>query len=541
MMGAAALRLFILYKAHFVGDGDEALTGIMANHILQGDRPIFLYGSPYMGATEAYFTAGWEALFGVSSWAMKVSALVASLAVVGLNYAVARRYIGTATAGLFAATLTALPSLYFAVTSLRAWNHSTETIICGQLLLLLTWAIIWGRPEDAEARRWWGYSRRDWTLWGLLGLTVGYSFYGHMLAFFYYVPIVIFLFFKDKLFFVKPTALIALVGFAVGSSPWWLYNLTNGWATLTYFFKPNDTHKESAGRVLQHYAEVSWPVATGAYNYWFATGAVLGIFLSSVYLLCLLGWAVARWRGLLGWARLSLAAGRPVDLLILLVIFCPILYVFWGAGNVAFTPLDTTGRYLLPLMGVLPVLLGGGLTTLTGQGGRLRIRRGKLVAWGMAGLLLMAVVGSNLALYRHADYLTAFQSPYFPELRPPEDNRPLITYLKSQGIEYATCNHWVGNRIILDSQDAIKCVDAHDLSVGGLDRFPIYSRQIALPGQRVAFVLLNLADGAAPMEARLKSLGVAYSRRDLLPYIVIIPISRPVSPDEVIEQLHYPL
>jgi hypothetical protein len=77
--------------------------------------------------------------------------------------------------------------------------------------------------------------------------------------------------------------------------------------------------------------------------------------------------------------------------------------------------------------------------------------------------------------------------------------------------------------------------------VGGLDRFERYSQAIKAPGLRVAFVLLNLEDGADPMERRLKALGVSYTRQDFPPYIVIIPTSRPVSPDEVIEQLHYPL
>ncbi len=547
---AAGLRLFVLFKMHFIYDGDEAMTGVMAKHILEGERPIFTYGMPYMAPTEAYFTAFVYALFGVSGWGMKVAPFLASLGVVALNYALGRRLIGSKGAGLCAALLTALPSLYLMVTSLRAWNHSTETILGGQILLWLTAAIIWeptpaaSDASLARARRWWGYTRREWLLWAGLGLVVGISFYGHMLAVFYYVPVVIFLFFKDKLFPFRPLALAGAVGFLAGSWPWWVYNLGSDWATIRYF-SDHGGRKEAAADVLRFWFSHSWPLATGAYNYWFFTGLALALGLNVVFSLTILGWVGVRWRGLAGWGRLSLKGSRPVDLLLLQVLVSPFVYLALGQGNVAFQPLDTTGRYLLPLMGTLPVLLGGGLASLAGWlPPRLRflpVRQRPVAAYALAGLVLLGVIGANLYQYRRADFVATAQSPYFPRLRPPVDNGPVISYLHSQGIEYATCNHWVGHRLILDSAEAVKCVDYHDLSVGGLDRFARYSAALKIPGLRWGFVLLNLEDGSTVLENRLKALGVSYTRQEIAPYLVIIPTSRPVSPTEVVEGLHYPL
>lgn len=553
VLAGAVLRLYILFKSHGIGDGDEALTGVMALDIQKGEFPAFTYGQPYMAATEAYFTALVYYLFGFHSWGMKVLPFLVSLGLIWLNYLLGRRFLDSKLAGLFAAALTAVPSLYFAVLGLRAYNHSTETMFGGQLLLLVAGAILWGKPkeqvkEEATSRAWiWGYSRREWLLWLALGLVAGVNFYGHGLSLFFFVPVIFFLFLKDKLFFVRPTAAATILGFLVGSFPWWLYNLLTNWHTLGYYFKPSDPNKKPALDVLGHFFGYSWPLSTGAYNYWFVTPGFIGIFLNVLFSVVVIGWLIARWRGLVGWFRLSFHPSRPVDLLLLTALLMPILYLLWGFGNVAFTDLDTTGRYLLPLMSILPVLVGGGLaklaeslpgiTTLH----NLRKDRVKGFSYGLALVFLLGILGGNLWLYRGVDYPSVFQSPYFPQIRPPLDNGPLINYLKSQGIEYATCNHWVGNRIILDSQEAIKCVDYHDLSVGGLDRFEKYSQAIKQPGLRVAFVLLNLDDGAAPLEKRLQQLGVTYTRQDFLPYIVIIPTSRPVSPDEVIEQLHYPL
>ena len=550
LLAGAVLRLYILFKSHGIGDGDEALTGVMALDIQKGEFPAFTYGQPYMAATEAYFTAMVYYLTGFHSWGMKVLPFLVSLGLIWLNYLLGRRFLDSKQAGLFAAALTAVPSLYFAVLGLRAYNHSTETMFGGQLLILVAGAILWGKPKDeANQKAWkWGYTRREWLLWLALGLVAGVNFYGHGLSLFFFVPVIFFLFLKDKLFFVRPTAAATILGFLVGSFPWWLYNLLTNWHTLGYYFKPADPNKKPALDVLGHFFGYSWPLSTGAFNYWFVTPVVIGIFLNVVFSLAIIGWVVARWRGLVGWFWLSFGPSKPVVLLLLTALLMPLLYLLWGFGNVAFTDLDTTGRYLLPLMSILPVLVGGGLAkffeSFPGKIPALhnwKETRQKGVYYGLGIILLVAILGGNLWLYRGVDYPSVFQSPYFPQIRPPLDNGPLINYLKSQGIEYATCNHWVGNRIILDSAEAVKCVDYHDLSVGGLDRFEKYSQAIKQPGLRVAFVLLNLDDGAVPMEKRLQQLGVTYTRHDFLPYIVIIPTSRPVSPDEVIEQLHYPL
>ena len=569
VLAGAALRLFILNKAHFMADGDEDMTGLMAQQILQGQRPIFTLGIPYMGAAEAYFTAFLYYIFGQSAWAMKMGTFLAALGLIWLNYLIARRYFNSAVAGLLTATLTAFPSLYFTILELRAWNFETETPVLGDLLLLVSWALIWGSSTRPEAARFWGYTRREWLLWGALGLLAGVGFYGNLQTIFYDVPIIFFLFLKDKLFFVRPFVLIVLAGFMIGSIPFWIYNLAPSWQTITFylntpayagpiqlklqtpnwetisFFLKGGGEKKSVPEVLQHYAQYSWPVAAGAYNYWFDTNRFFGLFLNATFLLAIVGWTVARWRGLLGWFRLSFKPSQPVDLLLLLVFCSPIIYVLWGAGNVAFTEIDTTGRYLWSLIAVLPVMLGGGLAALIrwipAQLSRFKLKQAKAVALVLPLLVLVGVIGTNLVLYRHADFVASFQSPYFPELRPPLDNGPVISYLESQHIEYATCNHWVGLRITLESGQAVKCVDYADIAIGGAVRFPDFTANIQQPGLRVAFVILNLSDGAAPMEKRLQELGVQYTRQDFDPYIVIIPTSRPVSPREVIEQLHYPL
>ena len=51
------IRLWLVVRTHGFIDGDEALVGIQAQHILHGELPTYYYGQPYMGSLEAYLLA----------------------------------------------------------------------------------------------------------------------------------------------------------------------------------------------------------------------------------------------------------------------------------------------------------------------------------------------------------------------------------------------------------------------------------------------------------------------------------------------------
>jgi hypothetical protein len=289
--------------------------------------------------------------------------------------------------------------------------------------------------------------------------------------------------------------------------------------------------------VLSFFFQQSLPLVVGAQDFWQPTNQLINLALQGALLLVLVVWLYLRWRGLWGWFRLSLSAAHPLDMLLLLILLSPALYLFSGVGNnaLALPGVDTTGRYLLPLMAVAPLLIAGLLARLP------ELLPLKNIGLGLAGLAMLLFLFCYLWPYRQADYVVAFQSSYFTNLRPPLDNQPALDYLKSQGVEYATCNHWVGNRLMLDAKETVKCVDYYDVQVQkGPERFPKLTEAIRQPNLKVGFVLVNPTFGPTPLEAKLKDLGVAFTRRDISPYTIIIPTSRTVAPAEVVEALGYP-
>ncbi len=94
---SAALRLALLFTTENHVDGDEAVVGVMAQHIgHHGARPLFYWGQPYGGgaAIEAWLAQVPFAAIGSSSISLKLVALALTLAALPAVYLVCRSNLG---------------------------------------------------------------------------------------------------------------------------------------------------------------------------------------------------------------------------------------------------------------------------------------------------------------------------------------------------------------------------------------------------------------------------------------------------------------
>jgi len=171
---AIVVRAFVVIHTQGFIDGDEALVGIQAEHILRGEFPIYFYNQPYMGSLEAYIMAGIFAIVGPSVWALRAEPTLLSLVVVWLTWKLAATLADTARLPLhakqwfmtIAAFLAAIPPLYDTVLELRTLGGYVEIFIF--MLLLLLFAL------ELTNRRAAGASRRElvWR-WAGIGFIVG--------------------------------------------------------------------------------------------------------------------------------------------------------------------------------------------------------------------------------------------------------------------------------------------------------------------------------------------------------------------------------
>ncbi len=150
---------------------DSATLGLMGLHILEGDRPLFLYGFYYSGAPLAYLIALSFRLFGISSAAMVAPVVLLAGAWVWMSFLLFRALAGPR-AGVAAALCFALPDW------ITAWYTLTPDCSYGAFLFLVT-LTLWAAVSLDR------YDLRGWPLFwraGLLGLAAGLSFWTNALA-----------------------------------------------------------------------------------------------------------------------------------------------------------------------------------------------------------------------------------------------------------------------------------------------------------------------------------------------------------------------
>src|SRR5262249_23613694 len=130
----------------------------------------------------------------------------------------ARAVFGRRT-GALTALLAAMAPAYLVVVGLKAWGATIETIVLGNLVLLVGMAILQGSN-----------SIRNWVL---LGLVTGIAFWVSWLIAYYVIPVALVLLWRFRATALKRSWLVALA-FLVGGIPFWVYNVINPLATFKY-------------------------------------------------------------------------------------------------------------------------------------------------------------------------------------------------------------------------------------------------------------------------------------------------------------------
>jgi 4-amino-4-deoxy-L-arabinose transferase-like glycosyltransferase len=170
LLVAAAQRAWVAWSI-LDPTPDSGSVGLMALHITEGERPLFLYGFNYSGALLPYVMAGVFSLLGVSYFNFVATAVLFTLALVYVTYLLFSELFGR-TAGLAAAACIALPDL------VTAW-YTTAPDCSYTPMFLLAAATLWlacriaRRPLSPAAR---------WVHVPALGVTAGLSVWTHMIC-----------------------------------------------------------------------------------------------------------------------------------------------------------------------------------------------------------------------------------------------------------------------------------------------------------------------------------------------------------------------
>lgn len=509
-----ALRLGMLIHADWRYDYDEGMVGLQVLDILQGDRPIFHPGQPYLAALESYLIAPLFYLFGANAVTLKIVPWLLSGAYVGTTGWLGWRGFGSQV-GVISALLAAGAPVYLLVVGMKTWGATAETLLLGNLALITaSYALDPGQTARVQDRA-----------LILLGLVGGIAFWVSWLIAFYAAPILIVMGWRGRSVLRRMWWAVG-IAFLVGSGPLWLYNIQHHWATFDYLLGNQGDTWENAWAVLDHLNYDLSPRMVSGDSRWRLLSWNVIWWQQIVYeggLLLLLIWL---WRD--PWEAPRRAAREMLALFVLLL---PPLYVISGYGNHALNEFgfDATGRYVLVIHSALPV----GVAALC-----VRLRRWRGWCWLPAAAILSSALSFNLLGVTRADPVQVFTSPYYT--RQPRTLQPLIAYLEAQDIQHVWTDVGVAHVLMFETGERVLAADWYDIyGAKGLVRFPEVPLAIA-QADKVAFVEVILPGQInTPFEQAFRASGVPFQMEHVAPNLLVIVPLAPLDPAVVGDGLGY--
>ncbi len=489
-------RVLLLASGSVSFHSDEAVVGLMARHILQGERPVFFYGQAYMGSLDAWLIAIGFKLLGASVLTIRMVESLMYLLIVATSFAVGWRVSGRAVVATIAGLVFALPTVLLALYSTATLGGYNETLLFGNLLLLIGWDV----THEQRGSLW---------RWALLGLCAGVGWWTNGLIIAYLLPVgvlgLVDLWRNARARYVvhlRMTVIgivVAALCFLIGSAPWWGFNLANDWAALR-FYLPTTAPSQFAGTDIP-------PLPTDQ--------RLIGLFLLGLPAVIGLRfpWLPAYFLPALGMVVLAIYLAALIRLLRGQSVLKPggrlliggMIALFAALFVVSRFSIDPTGRYFLPLTLPLGIVLGGLVAAV-----RIPVVRIALVA---------VVIGYNTVGVITA--VTTMPPGMTTQFNldthiPNSDDAALITFLDDHGLVHGYTNYWVSFRLAFLSGDRLQYSAVipykPDLSYTPFDdRYKPYREATdAAPNDQIAYITANVGEVRARLEAIFAQQGVTY-------------------------------
>jgi 4-amino-4-deoxy-L-arabinose transferase-like glycosyltransferase len=393
-----ALRVWA-YRSPIGGlDADEAVWGLMARHVLDGEVTAFMWGQNYGGTQETLVTAPVFAVFDSGRLALRLVPMALFALAAVLVWRVGLRTVGERAAVTGAVLFWVWPA-YLVWKSTRAHGFYGTGIALALAVLLLALRL---RERDSPRDR------------AALGLALGLGWWATPQIVFVALPACAWLVWRRPA--VVRGAWRTAAGLLVGAAPWLVWNLAHGWESLRSPLPPgSDTYFDH----LRTFFYATLPTALGIrapFTLDWLPGEVLGRMLEGLALAACV-WLVLRRRG-----------RRELLLVVAL------LYPFLQSVS-PFSVLNEEPRYLVFLVPVVALLLGELVT---------RVRWVALAGAAAASVAGLASMGS---LYPPV--------PPVGEARVPADLGPALGALEQRGVDRALAHYSIAYRISFESRERI--------------------------------------------------------------------------------------
>lgn len=568
---ALAIRIWLTIRTHGTMDGDEALLGIQAEHILQGERPIYFYGIPYFGSLEAYVAAGIFTFFGPSVAALRVEAAAFGLLLVGATWWLATLLARAARLPLYArkcfttvaAAIAALPPLYDGIVEMRTGGGWIESFVIMLLILIVVYRLTVRWREGARP------GELAWR-WALVGFVIGFGMWIYPLVSVAIAAAALWVLF-DRLFELNKCmkagetlaaaglrslrelllVVCALPACALGFLPGIIWGLQNGWANIHYIFGLgggwNLKRLQTIASVSTRYVGCVGPRVIGGGTP--LEGSLLTIIhapLLLVGVVCIFA-SLALVLASFKWQTEAMLRARALAAFPALFGVCSaVLYCVSSASASILLSCnaDFGGHYAAPLVLALPFFFATLFTLAVlffherdQKRAQLATRpaRRSLGALLAVSVLLLAYLTGQASTYGLTNPDLAFQSAYCTIA--PADYQPIIAYMQQEHIRYAWATNLLGYQISFETNNQI--IVANPLAIThpdiAINRIPAYTNAVTNADRASLLVFVKHGDAHPHLLSVLDEAQVTYKAAFFpsqpgVDVMVVTPLNRTVSP-----------
>jgi 4-amino-4-deoxy-L-arabinose transferase-like glycosyltransferase len=411
-------------------NADEAVVGLMARHMLQGEWTSFFWGQAYMGSLDAALVAGGFAIFGAHVWVIRLvqSLLYAgTLVVTGL---LAYRLTDSWLAANLTVLAMAIPTVNVMLYTTASLGGYGEALLLG--MSVITLAVI-SKKETSNRLS------KTWRRLILIGLLAGIGFWANAISLVFVIPAICYLVVlagntNDRM---KVSVLLAL-GFLTGSFPWWWEVIRAGLGPFINELTGSAVAVEQGPFIirsllhLRNFVLLGVPVTFGLRPPWSTD------------------WIMLPWGAIsiAVWIAIFIGFGRffrtRVEKLTLVLILGPIAILFLAFILTSFG-VDPSGRYFLPIYPLMAVMFG---VSLAEQ----RLCRWYVIAAGVVVILGYQLTGIIDSIKQAAGLSTQF---YEPARIDQTDLGEVLDYLEQEGELCGYSSYWFAYPAALVSEERI--------------------------------------------------------------------------------------
>lgn len=339
---AVGLRLYVLTTPVMRLEGDEGVTGVMAQNILNGDFPMYFGVQSYQGALEQYLQAPLLWVLPDTPFVLRLVQVALVALILVATYLVGTRVTRSRWGGVLAAALLAVGPYYFLWKGIKSHGGYDGALLAGLVMVL---AALMLRTDG----------RRRNVVALVLGIAAGVAIWEN----------------PTSLYLVIPAAIWA-IGSARGALlrllPWGVGGLVIGIIPMlvhiarTGVILPTGSEEQPATSIVQRARDLFEPVLgdfLGINGTVANTYSPLSRAITLIAVLVLLGALWHRRRGLWDLLRLRRGRRKPIDLILLGLAITPILY-----SLSPFTWFIAEPRYLFTAYPFVAIAVAAGLLAI---------------------------------------------------------------------------------------------------------------------------------------------------------------------------------